>query len=313
VNYGAPYDTAAYIKQPDGWVRLKGLVRFGSSASAAMFTLPEGYRPPFDCWFTIGSDLGARLRITAAGVVSQSSGGSTVFASLNGITFPTAWNEAAWLIPGVVAPWAHDVSDIGQTPEVYVRDDGWVWLKGIASGETSAPSTIAQMPQEAVLRRNSVMLASYAVVGGLPAAQRSDMRYTGLLVHNNSAAASTYTLGGLNWFGHLSTPIVTWTTASLAGGWAAYTSSPNWLPPAYMKDHFGVVHLSGLGTSANANPTTAFTLPAGFRPAADQVFMSIGNNNLGARVDVLSSGAVRRITGAAGFCSFDGITFRAAA
>lgn len=314
VNYGAPYDTAAFIKQNDGWVRLKGLVKNGTSASAAMFTLPAGYLPPFDIYATtMANGIAARLRITSAGVVSMSAGGATPYASLNGVTFPTAWNRAAWLIPRMVAPWDYDLtSNDGLVPELFVRDDGWCWLKGILNSETSAPSTMAEMPQEAFLRRNAILLAGFAFVSSLPSVARVDNRQNGLLIHNNTAVASSITLGNMTWFGNISSPVISWIPVSFASGWSAYASTINWLSPSYTKDHFGVVHLSGLGTSTNANPTTAFTLPVGYRPAADQVFTVVAGDNLGGRVDVLANGDVRRILGATGFCSFDGISFRAA-
>lgn len=49
-NYGAPYEAAAYCKDPAGWVHMKGLLKnvggysFGA-ASANLLSLPAGYRP----------------------------------------------------------------------------------------------------------------------------------------------------------------------------------------------------------------------------------------------------------------------------
>jgi len=46
VNYGSGYEEAAYQKNQDGFVQLSGLIRSGNTApGAALFILPEGYRP----------------------------------------------------------------------------------------------------------------------------------------------------------------------------------------------------------------------------------------------------------------------------
>jgi hypothetical protein len=44
VHYGSPYSNAGYIKRPDGWVELVGVIKNGTVGSAA-FTLPPGFRP----------------------------------------------------------------------------------------------------------------------------------------------------------------------------------------------------------------------------------------------------------------------------
>lgn len=312
VNYGAPYDTAGYYKQNDGWVRLKGLIKNGSSATADMFTLPDGYRPPFEMYATVHSGTGgaARLRITTAGVASTTDGGSTTYLSLNGVTFPTAWNEAAWPVLRLLGSWFHDPLSEGSTPEMFVRDDGWCWVKGIVADTVAAATDICTLPEDGFLRRLDQMLSAYTSAGVFNVGHRVDVQHTGSMRHQN-ATATALTIGNMNWFGAPSTPVIDWTDAALAGGWSHYTATGSFQVPGYYKDHFGVVHLRGLGTSANANPTTAFTLPVGYRPAQDQPFIAMGNSNLSGRCDVLANGQVQRIAGNAGFFSFDNISFRA--
>jgi hypothetical protein len=95
---------------------------------------------------------------------------------------------------------------------------------------------------------------------------------------------------------------------TLLGAWANYGSPFN--PPGYYKDKAGIVHLRGLVMSG-AVPSAIFTLPAGYRPANQELFAVAANNAFG-RVDVLPSGDVQFSLGSSAYVSLDGITFRAA-
>ena len=49
VNFDAVRNTAGYLIEPGGRVWIKGLVKNGTAvAGTAIFTLPVGYRPPFE-------------------------------------------------------------------------------------------------------------------------------------------------------------------------------------------------------------------------------------------------------------------------
>lgn len=87
VNYSTPsYPAASFYKHLDR-VYLTGLVKDGTVGAFAVFTLPEGYRPPNILHFPITSN-GAygTLVINATGTVQVTSG-SNVWASLDGISF----------------------------------------------------------------------------------------------------------------------------------------------------------------------------------------------------------------------------------
>jgi hypothetical protein len=90
VNYGAPYETAGYLKDGFGFVNLKGLVKDGSTA-AAMFTLPAGFRPANDHLFAVhsGPETVAEVWVRSSGAVFMNSGVTSAL-SLTGIRFKAA-------------------------------------------------------------------------------------------------------------------------------------------------------------------------------------------------------------------------------
>jgi hypothetical protein len=109
------------------------------------------------------------------------------------------------------------------------------------------------------------------------------------------------------------------------GFWANY---PGFGPVGYRKDASGVVTLTGLmcpfnyivpSGSCSTGPTlaggyvTAFTLPAGFRPASRLVFSVVDTDRAG-RLDVLPNGDVQfdwTANTIHGYVSLDGVSFRA--
>jgi hypothetical protein len=88
-NTGGWYTPPGYWKDNDGVVHLRGMIRGGSSAGAAMFTLPAGYRPPKIMMWFAGSDgtLPCRIDIQETGVVNCVAGFGTSWDSLDGINF----------------------------------------------------------------------------------------------------------------------------------------------------------------------------------------------------------------------------------
>jgi len=90
-NFGSPHANAGYYKDPSGRVHLRGAVKRSPTTDLGMFTLPAGYRPsaqlvsPISVFGAIGG-----LGITSAGVVNANSGDTSVFVSLDGISFRAA-------------------------------------------------------------------------------------------------------------------------------------------------------------------------------------------------------------------------------
>ena len=90
VNFNAPTnETAGFLKDPFGFVHLKGLVKSGT-VGTVIFTLPAGYRPSLaKIVAASGSDVATRdntVTILVTGTVTANCATNTYF-SLDGITF----------------------------------------------------------------------------------------------------------------------------------------------------------------------------------------------------------------------------------
>lgn len=89
VNFGATWETAAFHKDQNQVVRLKGLINSGVITAHA-FVLPAGYRPALDTMFAVASSGAAgELRVLTNGFVIPQAG-SNVYFSLAGVTFRAA-------------------------------------------------------------------------------------------------------------------------------------------------------------------------------------------------------------------------------
>jgi hypothetical protein len=88
VNTGGASTTAGYIKDPIGFVHLRGTVKTGAGA---IFTLPTGYRPSATVEYAVpGDGAYAQVSVTSAGVVTQVVGTAVLGLSLDSITFKAA-------------------------------------------------------------------------------------------------------------------------------------------------------------------------------------------------------------------------------
>lgn len=91
----ATHMPAAYMKDPFGFVHLRGLVKrtVAGFTSIVMFTLPDGYRPVLSSNFpVVGNSKFARLEIYSNGdvaIVAADSATPEGFVSLDGVTFDT--------------------------------------------------------------------------------------------------------------------------------------------------------------------------------------------------------------------------------
>lgn len=99
-----------------------------------------------------------------------------------------------------------------------------------------------------------------------------------------------------------------WNTPTLQNSWVNFGSGHQ--TAAYYKDDAGRVHLRGL--VKNGNNAAIFTLPAGYRPSAIELFVCYAGGGTG-RIDVGVDGTVTYITGSSNaFVSLAGMSFRAA-
>lgn len=97
-------------------------------------------------------------------------------------------------------------------------------------------------------------------------------------------------------------------TPTFTNSWVNY--SAGFADASYYKDQFGIVHLCGL-IKSGVMGSAAFTLPAGYFPAARELFGTMSDSSIG-RLDVLANGECIPITGTNNWFSLSGISFRAA-
>lgn len=103
-----------------------------------------------------------------------------------------------------------------------------------------------------------------------------------------------------------------WIAPTFLNSWVNYGNP--WANAGYMKDSLGFVHLRGIIKSGTIN-TTAFTLPAGYRPATsnqDELFIVHSSGAIG-RIDIKGDGTVLPVAGNNSDVSLAGITFKAGA
>lgn len=96
---------------------------------------------------------------------------------------------------------------------------------------------------------------------------------------------------------------------ALQNSWAHYGSP--YAKAAYLKDVSGFVRFTGIVASGTIG-SAAFTLPPGFRPATDEIFVAISNNAVG-RLDVNTDGTVVPQSPSTNtWVSLSGVQFKAA-
>lgn len=84
VNFGGIFPVASFIRDGDGFVHIRGLVKSGT-ANSTVFTLPAGYRPeyPVDAIVASGDTSGtSQVRISTSGTVATVLRGSTTATHL---------------------------------------------------------------------------------------------------------------------------------------------------------------------------------------------------------------------------------------
>ena len=88
VAYSAAYNNPEYGIDSNGFVHLRGFLKDGSSASADMFSLPNGFRPILRNVFASRSSSGdCRVDVDVDGDVWAVTGGATTWTSIDGLTF----------------------------------------------------------------------------------------------------------------------------------------------------------------------------------------------------------------------------------
>jgi len=108
-----------------------------------------------------------------------------------------------------------------------------------------------------------------------------------------------------------------WVEPASTGSWLK--PSPSYNSVSYWKDIGGVVHLRGVLSGGTYSTTPIFTLPAGFRPASNNLFTvaqssiyeGTGIVEVQADGDVIAPAITSVQTGVSTYLSLDGISFQA--
>ena len=321
VNFGAPWETAAYAMQSDGWVRLKGMVKSGNVVGS-FFTLPVDYRPPFSLAPTILSlDANMALTMQTSGTIAVATGGSNSWVTLNGVMFPTkaAWErekDTHWF-PLIRSQngWLADTADINKFPLIYRRGDGFRYLRGeVDSGTVGAGARSPMtdlMPEDAV--SFSYMLNAREPGVGIVRCDVAGLM--GKLAHIIGGNTKVNLHNLQFWARHqenfqVSNPdyphqwMQNWVEPTLLNGWAHFNSTGQgeWGRVKYFKDAFGVVHLRGLATGTAKTSNIVLNLPAEYRPLNRQIFPAVRHSAGGGvqgRVDIYPNGDVEALNAVA--------------
>ena len=104
----------------------------------------------------------------------------------------------------------------------------------------------------------------------------------------------------------------TWTAVTFSGSWVNYGSP--YYNAAYFKDAMGFVHLRGrvhVSGSVITTDSNIFTLPTGYRPAAEMVFAVQGSGPTTSFVKIVATGVVTMLAPGPEPLFLDGIHFYA--
>jgi microcystin-dependent protein len=137
VNYGGGFAACGFRRFPDGKVKLKGLVN-GPGASAVIFTLPPGYRPPGETKLNVvqTNSVVGRVDVAATGEVGVSVGTSG-WVSLDNIEFDT--NAVSVMSAGAMGP-------PGPGSGAYSVQRTWIGYPGASVESYTATFTTSQSP-----------------------------------------------------------------------------------------------------------------------------------------------------------------------
>lgn len=275
-----------------------GLIKSGTiSNDVPAARLPGGYLSAERLLSpTISNDALGSINAPYLGGSISVRGGTNTYVSLNGTRIPLH----DWYQPALQNSWVVFGRDNATQGYCYDRF-GVLTLKGLLASGTASAAIIT-------LPFGSVGLAKARIYGTIAnnAFSRVDIRSDGT-VQQITGSNVFLSLNGL------STPVGnTWTAPTLSGSWANYgtVSSVAYAEAGYWKDATGIVHLDGVIKSGTIG-TAAFTLPDGYRPAADVLRLCASNDALG-RVDIKTDGTVTPIIGNTAYVSLCGLKFMAA-
>jgi len=142
--------------------------------------------------------------------------------------------------------------------------------------------------------------------GRVEAAELRALTSAGLKLYDDAGNGLLVNDGGIISLSH-TIEQQSWVAPTLLNSWANYGSPHN--TAGYFRDKNGIVHLKGVVKDGAAN--AIFTLPTGYRPAAQELQPVQTSPNAIGRCDIKTDGTVEKNAGSTTWFSLDGITFRA--
>jgi hypothetical protein len=305
---GAPFGTSnPAVSNISGIVHFKGAIAT-SGTNSVPFTLPAADRPATNVYVPVdlcGATNG-RLFIQHNGTVSVEAEGNNFsnaqcFTSLDGVSFAKSGTFTALKLKN---GWTN--KPFGTSSAGARTVSGVVHLKGAiaTSGTNPVPFTLPAAFRPATNVFVKVDLCDSA--NG-----RLFIQHNGTVtvdVENNFSDAQCFTsLDGVSYAKSASS----FTPLALVNGW---TNAPFGTSNAAVRTISGVVQLKGAIATSGTN-SVPFTLPAGFRPAAN-VFVPVDLcNATNGRLDISTDGTVsveaegNNFSNAQCFTSLDGVSF----
>jgi type II secretory pathway pseudopilin PulG len=304
-NFNNGYATASYLKTPDGFVILKGLILDTAfTGSETLFTLPAGYRPEKLQTFQVESNNdGATVTVNPDGTVVASTNIDASWVSLSDVKFLSSTSSHPFTNLTLSNGWTNRASSADDPSLAYAEDAiGRYFVRGTVTGGTSTDNTvIATMPADAVTAKYSHI----AVRSGGGGNNLVGVNTTRNLVAKGVGVGSAYFLN----IAYLPDSYTgTWNNIAFQNSWANYGGQFN--IGQYTKSSDNVVTLRGL-IKTGANGTVITTLPVGYRPSARLITAGVCNNT-NCRFDIFPNGNVMaQANTSAIWSSLDRISFYA--
>ncbi len=315
VPYGNPYGPATFTKTSAGVVVLSGLIKSGSTAAdVTVCTLPEGYRPATNQWFSLPTSSDStkiRLDIHDNGDVRLYGAGSWV--SLDGINFQTGDQLSDFTQTRTYNGWlSFKNADARWASPAYMVDSvGRTRIQGMIYNGTTANGTVE-------LTVDPAMKPYKYQHWPAQNACTTTMLYHGFDDVNYSVLAkgdSCTSLGkSINIFTYPYT-YSGWNLLSLSNGWTSYEIPESRFPsPRYSnKASDGIVMLTGLARPGNLGVIGTIPGNLGLCPSSRQIYAAIASDAY-ARIDIEAgtpSGGcnVLFIAGTGPWVSLDGIAW----
>lgn len=293
VQYSSTYNSPQFTKTSACRVFVKGLVKSGTTTSwTPIGNLPVGFRPAGDLVFqtATSSNTAGRVDVKANGDVDFVTG-SNAWISLDSISFvpsscTNTWNELPFY--NSWTNWAGGY----ETVHALIDNQGRVAVQGLAKAGTVG----------AVINQMGDVSSTYYPPGHLmfPAGANGwadfQINTAGALQERGSPSTTYLGLQALYYPGSAGT----WSSPTLQNGWVNYGSG--WATLQYTKASDGVVTVRGLIKSGTTTGGTVIAnLPAGYRPPGQELFATIANADIFARVDVTTSGNIIIQSGTNGY------------